>query len=244
MTDVMMTTPSRPDGPPRMSLLARVIGVIFSPREAFAAVVARPAWLGAIAIAVLISAVAQFFLLSTEVGQQLALDQQVGFMEAFGQEISDDQYAQMERGIEQNARYTGPVATIFFTPLILLVSAGMLHVIFGLIGGGNGTFKQVYAISAHSAVISSLQLVFTTIVTIAAGRAAGANFAVFAPMLDDTTVVYKFLSYIDFFYIWSTFITAVGLAVLYKRRTGPIAMVLFSIYLVVALLIAFVTSGS
>ncbi len=244
MTDVMMTTPSRPDGPPRMSLLARVIGVIFSPREAFAAVVARPAWLGAIAIAVLISAVAQFFLLSTEVGQQLALDQQVGFMEAFGQEISDDQYAQMERGIEQNARYTGPVATIFFTPLILLVSAGMLHVIFGLIGGGNGTFKQVYAISAHSAVISSLQLVFTTIVTIAAGRAAGANFAVFAPMLDDTTVVYKFLSYIDFFYIWSTFITAVGLAVLYKRRTGPIAMVLFSIYVVVALLIAFVTSGS
>jgi hypothetical protein len=227
-----------------MSLLARVIGVIFSPREAFAAVVARPAWLGAIAIAVLISAVAQFFLLSTEVGQQLALDQQVGFMEAFGQEISDDQYAQMERGIEQNARYTGPVATIFFTPLILLVSAGMLHVIFGLIGGGNGTFKQVYAISAHSAVISSLQLVFTTIVTIAAGRAAGANFAVFAPMLDDTTVVYKFLSYIDFFYIWSTFITAVGLAVLYKRRTGPIAMVLFSIYVVVALLIAFVTSGS
>jgi len=63
-------------------------------------------------------------------------------------------------------------------------------------------------------------------------------------MLDDTTLVYKFLSYIDFFYIWSTFITAAGLAVLYKRRTGPIAMVLFSIYVVVALLIAVVTSGS
>jgi hypothetical protein len=227
-----------------MSLLARVIGVIFSPRETFAAVVARPVWLGAIAIAVLIAAVAQFFLLSTEVGQQLAIDQQVAFAEAFGQEISDEQYAQLEQRTEQIARYTTPVATIFFTPLFLLVSAGILHVIFGLIGGGNGTFKQVYAISAHSAIISSLQLVFTTIVTIAAGRAAGANFAVFAPMLDDTTLVYKFLSYIDFFYIWSTFITAAGLAVLYKRRTGPIAMVLFSIYVVVALLIAVVTSGS
>ena len=109
---------------------------------------------------------------------------------------------------------------------------------------GAGTFKQVYAISAHSAIISALQLVFTTIVTIAAGRTSGANLAVFTPMLDDTTLVYKFLSYIDLFYIWSTFITAVGLAVLYKRRTGPIAMVLFGIYFVIALLIAFIRSGS
>jgi hypothetical protein len=237
MTDVM-TTPSRPDGPPRMTLLARIIGVIFSPRETFASVVARPTWLGAVGIAVLISAVAQFFLLSTEVGQQLA------FAEAFGQEISDEQYAQLEQRTEEIARYTTPVATIFFTPVFLLVSAGILHVMFGLIGGGNGTFKQVYAISAHSAIISALQIVFTTIVTIAAGRTAGANLAVFAPMLDDTTLVYKFLSYIDLFYLWSTFITAVGLAVLYKRRTGPIAMVLFGIYFVIALLIAFIRSGS
>ena len=243
MTDVM-TTPSRLDGPPRMTLLARIIGVIVSPRETFASVVARPTWLGAVGIAVLIYAVAQFFLLSTEVGQQLAIDQQVAFAEAFGQEISDEQYAQLEQRTEEIARYTTPVATIFFTPVFLLVSAGILHVMFGLIGGGNGTFKQVYAISAHSAIISALQLVFTTIVTIAAGRTSGANLAVFTPMLDDTTLVYKFLSYIDLFYIWSTFITAVGLAVLYKRRTGPIAMVLFGIYFVIALLIAFIRSGS
>lgn len=240
MTDVMMTKPGRP----RMSLLARAMGVIFSPRETFAAVVERPVWLGAMAIAVLISAVAQFVLLSTEVGQQLAIDQQVAFAEAFGQEVSDEAYAQLEERTEQTARYINPVATIFFTPLVLLVSAGILHVMFGLIGGGNGTFKQVYAISAHSAIVSSLQIVFTTIVTIAAGRTAGANLAVFAPMLDDTSVVYRFLSYIDLFYLWSTFVTAVGLAVLYKRRTGPIAMVLFGIYFVVALLIALIWSGS
>ena len=144
----------------------------------------------------------------------------------------------------ENARYTGPLATIFFTPLILLISAGILHVMFGLVGGGNGTYKQVYAVSAHSAIISSLQLVFTTIVTIAAGRAAGANLAVFTPTLDDTTFLYKLLSYIDVFYVWSTFVTAVGLAVLYKRRTGPIAMVLLGIYLVFAVLIAFARSGS
>jgi len=223
--------------------LTRLIGVIFSPRETFAAVVARPKWLGAVVVASLIMGVAQFALLSTKVGQDLAIDQQVSAMEAFGITVSDQAYAQLEQRME-NARYTSPIFTVLFLPLGMTISAGILHVMFGLIGGGNGTYKQVYAISAHTLIISALQLVFTTIMSLAAGRAAGANLAVFAPMLEDTTFAYKFLSYIDLFYVWSTFITAVGLGVLYKRRTGPIAMVLFGIYFVGAALIAWVMSGS
>lgn len=241
MTETMTADPGAAS--PRLGLLARLVGVIFSPRETFAAVVARPTWFGALAVAVLISGAAQFALLSTDVGKELALDQNISAMETFGVTVTDEMYAGLEQGME-NARYTGPLATIVIIPLILVVSAGILHVMFGLIGGGNGAFKQVYAISAHSAIVSSLQIVFTTVVTLAAGRAAGANLAVFTPTLEDTTFVYKLLSYIDLFYVWSTFVTAVGLAVLYKRRTSPIAMVLFGIYLVFAAIIAFVTSGS
>ena len=166
MTNVM-TTPSRPDGAPRMSLLTRIIGVIFSPREAFAAIVARPTWLGAMAVVIVIMGAAQFFLLSTDVGKDLALDQNVAAIEAFGQTVSDEMYANMERGME-NARFTGPAILLVTIPLITAVTSGILHVMFGLIGGGNGTYKQVYAISVHSSIISALQLVFTTIVTIAA----------------------------------------------------------------------------
>jgi hypothetical protein len=226
-----------------MGLLARLLGVIVSPREAFAAVAARPKWLGAMAVVILVIGVSQFVLLSTEVGQDLALDQQVSAMEAFGVTISDEAYAAMEQRMEF-ARYSGPLITMIFTPIVTLISAGLMHLMFGLIGGGNGTYKQVYAISAHAGIVSSLQLVFTTVVTLAAGRPAGANLGVFVPTLDDTTFVYKFLSYIDLFYVWSTFITAVGLGVLYKRRTSPIATVLFGIYFVVAAIIAFATSGS
>jgi hypothetical protein len=224
-------------------LAARLIGVLFSPRETFAAVVARPKWLGAVAVAGLIMGAAQFALLSTKVGQDLAIDQQVSAAEAFGINISDEAYTQLEQRME-NARYTSPIFTMIAIPLFMTITAGILHVMFGLIGGGNGTYKQVYAISAHTSIISGLQLVFTTIVTLAAGRAAGANLAVFTPMLEDTTFIYKFLSYIDLFYVWSTFTTAVGLGVLYKRRTAPIAMVLFGIYFVIAALIAWVMSGS
>jgi hypothetical protein len=241
MTDTM--TSGAAATPPQPGLLARLLGVIFSPRETFAAVVARPTWFGAIAIAVLISSAAQFALLSTDVGKELALEQNVAMMEGFGQTISDEQYAEMERGME-NARYIGPVFTIFFTPIIVAISSGILHVMFGLIGGGSGSYRQVYAISAHASIVSALQLVFTTIVTLIANRPAGANLAVFVPTVEETSFIYRFLSTIDLFYVWSTFITAVGLAVLYKRRTGPIATVLFAIYLVIALIIGFVRSGS
>ena len=239
----MTETTSSSLAAPNPGLLARIIGVLFSPKETFAAVAARPKWFGAIAIAVVIIGVAQFVLLSSDVGKDLALEQNVKFMEALGQTISDQQYSAMERQMEY-AKYTGPVATMIFTPVIMLLTAGLMHVMFGLVGGGNGTFKHVYAISAHAAIISALQVVFTTIVTLAAGRSSGANLSVFVPTIEDTTFAYKFLSYIDLFYLWSTFITAVGLGVLYKRRTGPIAMVLLGIYFVIAALIAFIASGS
>lgn len=239
----MTDTSAGPSVGAHPGLAARLLGALFAPTDTFAAVAARPRWFGAMAVAIGVMGIAQFALLSTDVGQQLALDQQIGAIEAFGVTISDEQYAQMEQGME-NARYTGPIFSLLFVPLVTAVSAGLLHVMFGLIGGGNGTFKQMYAISAHASIISALQLVFTTVVTLAADKAAGANLAVFAPTLDETTFMYRLLSTIDVFYVWSTFVTAVGVAVLYKKRTGTVAMVLFGIYLAIALIIAFARSGS
>lgn len=241
MTETMTAGPGA--APPQPGLFSRIIGVIFSPREAFAAVAARPRWFGAMAVAIVVMGAAQFALLSTDVGKQLALDQNVAAAEAIGFTITDEVYAEMEAGMDR-ARYTGPILLLFAIPLITAITSGILHVMFGLIGGGNGTFKQMYAISGHASIISALQLVFTTVVTLAAGKPAGANLSVFAPTLEETTFVYRFLSTIDVFYVWSTFISAVGVAVLYKKRTGPVAMTLFGIYLVIALIIAFLRSGS
>ena len=86
---------------PDQGLFARIIGVVVSPRATYAAVAARPRSIAVLAVVLLVSGVAQGLFLSSEVGQQTVLDQQVRAMEAFGLNITDQMYAQMEQGIHR-----------------------------------------------------------------------------------------------------------------------------------------------
>ncbi len=61
---------------------------------------------------------------------------------------------------------------------------------------------------------------------------------VFAPTLGDDTFACNLLSVIDLFHVWWVMILAIGLAVLWKRRTGPIAATLYGIHAGIALIIA------
>jgi hypothetical protein len=49
---------------------------------------------------------------------------------------------------------------------------------------------------------------------------------------------------IDMFLLWWMVVLAIGLGVLYKRRTGPIATTFIGLYAIIAVLIAVFTSGS
>ena len=53
-----------------------------------------------------------------------------------------------------------------------------------------------------------------------------------------------FLGSIDLFFVWATISLAIGLGVLYRRRTGPIAVTMLGLYVGIALVIAFFRSGS
>src|SRR5688572_6285123 len=99
MVDAMSDAAAPRTTTPAMGLAARLINVIFSPYKAFAAVAARPRWFGATAVGLVIIAIGTFWFLSTPVCQQAMLDQQVQGMEAFGLEVSDEQYEGMERAL-------------------------------------------------------------------------------------------------------------------------------------------------
>src|SRR5688500_11123560 len=94
--DVAQTLPAEPAAPGK-SLPARLIGVVLTPRAAYADIVARPRVLGALTAVILISSAAVYTFMSTEVGQQAGLDMQVRQMESFGRTMTDAQYQRMEQ---------------------------------------------------------------------------------------------------------------------------------------------------
>jgi hypothetical protein len=55
-------------------------------------------------------------------------------------------------------------------------------------------------------------------------------------MLDENSFLSRFLSWMNLFTLWQTFVTAIGLGVLYRRRTMPIAVTLIGIYIVLVVI--------
>jgi Yip1-like protein len=221
-------------------LIARIFGVLLAPRKTYAGVAARPRSLGMLAVVLLIIATGSVVFSSTEIGRQALLDQQVRTMESFGIKLPEAAYQQMqERMSRPFTPYLGAAAAVVFVPIVLLVIAGIAFAIFNAILGGDATFKQAYAVVVHSSVISAFQQLFVYPLDYARESMSSAtNLAVFLPFLDENTFPARLLGGIDLFVIWWMVNLAIGLGVLYKRRTGPIAVGMLAVYLAIALAIA------
>ena len=224
-------------------LLTRIVGVFFSPRATFADVAARPKAFGALAIGLIIVVGSLFLLFSTEVGQQAFIDQQLQGSESFGRTMSDQQL----QGIERIAPYMGYIIAcsyLIFIPIVLLIFTGILLGIFNALLGGDATFKQVFAVVSHAGLITVLQTIFAMPLdyvrkTLSSPTTLGA----FVPFLDENSFLARLLGTIDLFQIWWLVTLSIGLAVLYKRRTGPVATSLLTVYAVIILAIAAVRSA-
>jgi len=226
------------------SLPARLAGVVLSPRAAYADVAARPRIFGALAFVLAVIVIATFAFLSTAVGQQASLDNQVRQMESFGRTVSDDQYAQMER-MAPYSRYFAAAAQVLVTPFMALIVAGLAFAVFNAALGGDAAFKQVFAIVVHSGVLLTLQALFTLPLAYARESLSGAtNLSIFVPFLDENSFAERMLGSIDLFLIWWIVSLAIGLGVLYRRRTAPIATTLVVIYVTIGLVIAAIKTAS
>ena len=228
-----------------MSLPARIAGVVMSPRQTYAAVAAHPKSLGVLLVTIVASAAITFWFQSTETGQKAvtdAIEQQIQLVERLtGNSVPDEQYDAMMAGAAR-APYQSAIAIVVSFPLLTAVFAGILLGVFNGVLGGAAKFRQVFAIVAHSGVVWTLVTVISVLMGFIRGDATGATrLSAFVPGLEDGFVA-SLLGYIDLLWLWGFFSLAVGVAVLYRRRTGPIALTFIGLYLVVGILYAGVAS--
>jgi hypothetical protein len=219
-------------------LFGRAIGVIFSPRATYADVAARPRALGALVTVLVIVAAATAAFLSTDVGKNAYIDSALNTIEGFGTPVND----QMMERIEAQAPYSAYVtvaAQIVLIPLLAAVIAGLSLAVFNAILGADATFKQAFSIVAHSYFLIALQTVFSMPLNyLRESLSSATSLAIFFPMLDDASFPGRLMGSIDLFRIWWIVSLAIGFGVLYKRRTGPIAVSLLAVYIIIVLVIA------
>ncbi len=233
---------ARPEEGPSANLAARLVGVLLSPRSTFAAIVDRPRPFGALAATCLCAAIASGWLYSTELGQQMVLEQQIGSMEAFGMTITDEVYAEMDRNLE-NAGYFSAIGPIVSFPIITFIIAGLVWTTCYVILGAQAPFKAMYAVVTHAGAVSIVQQLFTIPLNYVRGAmSVPTTLAALLPMLEEGTFVQRTLGLVELFTTWQLFLLAVGTGVLFKRRTGPIATTFYSLYAVIAIAAGFIMS--
>jgi hypothetical protein len=236
-----MSLPEGQDVPDR-GLLSRAVGIVVSPGDTLRTVLRfpRPAGILLLVCAVLAAtAVAPQF---TARGRRAAVDLQVQQLERMtGKPVTPQMYEQLERTAAGPARWFAvlgifvgvPVATVFFSALYWAA--------FNILLGGSATFGQVLGVVAHSQVITALGAAaaapfqFLQQVPSAAGPF---SLVALAPMLDPSGYPAAVLSMINVFTIWATVVTAIGLALLYRRTLAPILVALLVVQVVVSGLFA------
>jgi hypothetical protein len=240
--------PTAPPAAASLGLVSRFLGILTAPRATFADVVARPRWFGMVAALTLCGIVAGTALMSTDAGRLAALDASRSQMKSFGINLPPEAEAQMEKAIMETPLWRtalqtsiGQIGLGFLMPLVL---AGVFFLVFNAMLGGEATFKQVFATVTHGNPVLLVGTLFTMPLMYFRGSFTGVtNLGVFLPMLDETSFLAKLLGQIDLIRIWWVLVLATGLAVLYRRKTGPIATGLFIVYGLIAIIFAAVTAG-
>jgi hypothetical protein len=213
--------------------------MIVSPRATFESVAAWPKWLDILLLNIVVLTIAWAAFLWSPVGAQAFTDQLVAQAERNAGGGNAAQAAENMQRMFPVIRAVTVAAIPVIGPIFGVVIAGVLYGVFGALLGGGGSFKQVFAVSTHAGIVSMLgQLVVLVLNYVRGTMTSATTLGVFVPMLPEDSFVFKLMSAIDLVWIWYLVILAMGLAVLYRRKTSTIAISFLSLYFVIAVLIA------
>ena len=222
------------------SLPARVAGVVYAPRTTFTREIESPRWLGVLALTTAVTFVSSAALLATETGRLALVDQWERTALAFGQPVDDARYAMFHRASEQGAAYAALTA-VAAGPLLVFGTSMLLFAVFSGMLQGKAHFRQVVAITAYAGVILALRQVIAAPLDYARETfASPATANLLFTSLDEASPLARFLGVVDLFVVWWASVLAIGIAVLYRRRTRTLVFAFIGAYLALASLLALV----
>lgn len=216
-----------------LSLIQRFLGILTSPKATFENVVSWPRWVGMLALTTGITVIAVAAFMLSDVGRDIILKQQL-------EAGATQEAAEMAASI---GRYFPPIAILIFMPLMTFAVAGILLGVFA-VTGGSASYKQVLAVYVHSGVVGTVAGVINAVINyFMASDTNVTSLAGIGNALAEKGFIPGFFSALDLVIFLGLFVLAIGLGVLYRRRTAPIFMGLTAVYLVIAVVVGAVKAA-
>jgi hypothetical protein len=217
--------------------MRRVTGVLMHPRSTMAEVVRHPAFITTWVVVLLALAVCGGLLLSTPVGQQALVDEQVRVTEALGRRVDDAAYARLQANPPLAVYLTSGGRLLLTPPVTMLVAAGLL--VLARLDGTAMRFVTALAIAVHATVVLALQQIVATPVHYAyESLTSPTNVAGILRLFDEGTWPARLFGTIDVFGLWWMWLLSVGLAAATARPARRYLWRLLAVYVGVAALVA------
>ena len=204
----------------------RLVGMIRSPHATLSSAVDRPRSLDLAMLIVAVAATCSVGFLLTRVGRLAALDQAVRQLESLGATITDNRYAEL-RHLQSYRPIISAAAIVIGWPMMWMFAA----FIFRAIGKRRTTFAQALTVVVHASSILAVRAVVAAPINYARESLGGStSLGVLLPVFGDTTFAARLCGAVDLFLVWWVILIAMGLSILYRTRTLPIARWLLGAY--------------
>jgi hypothetical protein len=210
-------------------LIGRLAGVVVHPRATMVQVVAQPDWLLPWIVLLVVWAACAIPFLSTDVGRQALVDDQVRRVEAFGGEVDDARYQAWQKRPPLMAYFASADRFLLTPPVTLAVAMGLL----GLARRNHvqPSLTQALAVSIYASVPLVLgHVVATPVQYLRESLSTPFNLAALVPVADEGTWAARLLGAIDLFALWWSWLLAVGLGAMTRRPSRRYLGWLLAIY--------------
>ncbi len=206
-----------PPGSRTSALLARVSGVVYSPRTTFEALSLAPRVVGVITLTLFVTIGCSAIVLETDVGQLALLDRWDRTASALGQAVDAGQYQAMTDASRHGVAYATVIALVT-GPLLTAGLSVLLFAAFRAPGPSGVTYRQVLAVVGHAGVVLALrQVVAAPLTYVRETLSSPLTLGAFFPMLDAASSAARVFAAIDVFVISCIVEIAIGMSVLERR---------------------------
>lgn len=217
------------------SLPVRLVKVFVSPADLFDRLREKPAWAGALAVAIAIMAVA-VVLIPVEIWGEAARAELAGMEGGAGGEMEGAPEWVTSGSM---ARWAAVGGVIIGTPLAAAVFAGVLLVVFNFVLAREISYRQYFAVVCHAYVIPAVGYLATTPIRVVARRPElGLSVGLFTEPVLSGGFLQRAMESLDLFGVWAWVVVALGVSRLDTRQGwGAAVAVLLVLKLVQAALI-------